>query len=254
MRKNTKKNLYSHRNFPDMSRKIYLIVTAGGSGTRMGADIPKQFLPLAGKAILHRTIERFVEAQPGIRVITVLPAAHIPLWKEYCQKAGFNQPQTIVEGGITRFHSVRNALAKVPDGAIAAIHDGVRPLISIELIRTMFSQMKEGTRALIPVIPTTDTLKSLAKVRLSDGTVGLEPTGEKAPERSFVWGAQTPQIFLSEDIKAAYSLPFDTSFTDDASVAEAKKIPLSYTEGERFNIKITTPEDMLLAEALIQRT
>ena len=228
-----------------MERKKYLVVTAGGSGSRMGADVPKQFLPLQGKAILQRTMERFLEACPGIRILTVLPRDHFGTWKAYCAAHNFNVPQTLVAGGITRFHSVRNALAKIPDGALVAVHDGVRPFVSKELIERMFSRM-EVCRALIPVLPVTDTLKVLDRDR---ETSLLRSAGERL-DRSRVFGAQTPQIFRSEDLKAAYAEAYDPLYTDDASVAENIKIPLSFIEGERFNIKITTPEDLVLAEAI----
>jgi 2-C-methyl-D-erythritol 4-phosphate cytidylyltransferase len=230
-----------------MERKKYLVVTAGGSGLRMGSALPKQFLSLDGRAVLQRTIERFVEASPDIQVITVLPEGHVAWWRRYCQEKGFNCPQRLVKGGITRFHSVRNALAHVPDGAVVAIHDGVRPLLSADLIRAMFAQMDQGVRALIPVVPMVDTLAVLDKV--SDGS--LKDSGELV-DRSRVYGVQTPQVFRSEDLKAAYAQGYDTLFTDDASVARRYGIPLSYIAGERNNIKLTTQEDLLLAEAILR--
>ena len=235
-------------------RKKYLIVVAGGSGSRMGSKIPKQFLELDGMPILQRTIERFAEAEPDIHVITVLPKAHRALWDELCLKHCLNRPQILADGGITRFHSVQNALEKVPDGAFVAIHDGVRPLVSIALIRKMFALMSGGVRALIPVMPITDTLYILDKSE--DGQNDLLPLATapdaEVPDRSRLFGAQTPQMFRSEDIKAAYrDTGFRIDFTDDASVARAYKIPLSYIAGERFNIKITTPEDLSLAELLL---
>ena len=230
-----------------MERKKYLVVTAGGSGLRMGSALPKQFLSLDGRAVLQRTIERFVEACPDIQVITVLPEGPVAWWRRYCQEKGFNCPQRLVKGGITRFHSVRNALAHVPDGAVVAIHDGVRPLLSADLIRAMFAQMDQGVRALIPVVPMVDTLAVLDKV--SDGS--LKDSGELV-DRSRVYGVQTPQVFRSEDLKAAYAQGYDTLFTDDASVARRYGIPLSYIAGERNNIKLTTQEDLLLAEAILR--
>ena len=230
-----------------MERKKYLVVTAGGSGLRMGAALPKQFLSLDGRAVLQRTIERFVEACPDIQVITVLPEGHVAWWRHYCQEKGFNCPQRLVKGGITRFHSVRNALAHVPDGAVVAVHDGVRPLLSLSLIREMLLQVDRGVRALIPVVPTVDTLAVLDKA--SDGM--LQDAGELV-DRSRIYGVQTPQVFRSEDLKAAYAQGYDTLFTDDASVARRYGIPLSYIAGERTNIKLTTREDLLLAEAILQ--
>lgn len=228
-----------------MERKKYVIFTAGGSGTRMKSSEPKQFMLLDGLPVLHRSILAFVEACPDVKVVTVLPEEHIGRWEELCVTYALDVPQKIVKGGITRFHSVRNALEKVPGGAIVAVHDGVRPNVSAGLIRTMFEKMR-SCRALIPVLPVTDTLKSLT--RDADGEIVA--TGDPDPDRSRVYGAQTPQMFLSEDLKAAYGQPFDTAFTDDASVASRYGIPLSYIEGERNNIKLTIPEDFLLLSRL----
>ena len=228
-----------------------LIVMAAGSGTRMGASLPKQFLDLGGKPILRRTIETFVAAVPDLKVVTVLPKEHLAYWKEYCLANDFTCPQLLVAGGITRFHSVRNALGRIPDGAIVAIHDGVRPLVSSGLVRNMFSRMAEGSiRALIPVVPSVDTLKVLDRVEDPLGGTRLVDSGEDV-DRARIFGAQTPQMFMSEDIRAAYSQAFDTSFTDDASVARKKGIPLSFCEGERYNFKLTSPEDLALARMLI---
>ena len=235
-----------------MSRKRILIVMAAGSGVRMGVSVPKQFLDLGGVPILRRTIEVFVSAVPDIKVVTVLPEDHMAFWKDYCVSAEFNCPQTLVHGGITRFHSVQNALRKVPDGAVVAIHDGVRPLLSAAMIRNMFERMDSGeVRALIPVIPSVDTLKVIDRIKDSDGVETMvSPEGEEV-DRSRIFGAQTPQMFLSEDIKAAYSQAFDTAFTDDASVARKKGIPLSFCAGERYNFKLTSPEDLSLARLII---
>lgn len=232
--------------------KIYLVAVAGGSGTRMHSTVPKQFMEIREKAILQRTIEKFTSACPGIKVVTVLPEAHIPYWKEYCLSRNFSHPQTLVHGGVTRFHSVRAALEKVPDGAVVAIHDGVRPLVSTSLIRSMVARM-DSCRALIPVLPVTDTLKALRSVPDGDDGRRLVRIEGREIDRSEVFAAQTPQIFRSEDIKAAYAQPYDTSFTDDASVAERFGIPLEWCLGEKFNLKITTPEDLILAEAIIRK-
>ena len=222
---------------------------AAGSGTRMGADRPKQFIELGGKAILQMTIEVFLKACPGISVVTVLPEDFIDYWKRYCYRHNFTCPQTIVKGGITRFHSVKNALDKVPEGALVAVHDGVRPLVSEKLVAEMFDQMSD-TAALIPVIPCVDTMKVLRK-KGTKGAEILETVPGASVDRSMLYGAQTPQIFHSEVLKSAYSLPYDTSFTDDASVVEKYGKNLSYTMGERFNIKITTADDLVLAKAIM---
>lgn len=229
-----------------MERKKYLVVTAGGTGTRMGAAVPKQFLELDGVPILRRTMEVFLRAIPDIQVITVLPEGHVAYWRQYCLKANFVCPQRLVKGGFTRFHSVKNALKYVPDGALVAVQDGVRPLISVDKVRELF-KAAETAPAVIPVMPVTDTLKVLEK---RGGALAV--TGEQV-DRSRIYGAQTPQVFQSEALKAAYSLQFCTTFTDDASVAERYGIALTFLEGERFNLKITTPEDLVLARAILSQ-
>lgn len=228
-----------------MGKRRYVIIMAAGSGTRMGAPMPKQFLEIGGKAILQHTIEAFVEACPGISVVTVLNSDYVGYWRDYCLRRNFTCPQIIVAGGFTRFHSVRNALDKVPDGAIVAVHDGVRPLVTPRLVRDMFEKA-ETVQSLVPVIPCTDTLKVLQKegeeLKTVEGVVA---------DRSMLYAAQTPQIFHSEMLKSAYSLAYDTMFTDDASVMQKYGQSLSYMIGERLNIKITTQEDLLLAEAVM---
>ncbi|MFA6592818.1 MAG: 2-C-methyl-D-erythritol 4-phosphate cytidylyltransferase [Bacteroidales bacterium] len=234
-----------------MSKKLFLIVMAAGSGSRMGTDLPKQFLDLCGEPVLRRTIEKFTSAINGITVITVLPEKYLSYWKDYCLCSRFNCPQLLVAGGITRFHSVRNALERVPDGAIVAIHDGVRPLVSEELIRNMFAAM-ENHRALVPVLQSVDTLISLRKTVAPDGSQRLEKAGSEVIDREAVYRVQTPQMFLSEDIKTAYSAPYDISFTDDSSVAAKMNIPVSFIEGDRYNVKITTPEDLAFAKLMFE--
>ncbi len=227
-----------------MQRKKYVIIMAAGSGTRMGAQMPKQFLEIDGKAILQKTIEVFLTACPGINVVTVLPKDHIEYWRNYCLEHNFICPQILVSGGITRFHSVRNALDRIPSGAVVAVHDGVRPLVSPEFVRTMFD--KAGNLpALIPVTPCVETVKVLEKKGDE-----LVPVPGATADRSVLYGAQTPQIFHSEIIKEAYGMAYDTAFTDDASVVEKYGKSLSYIIGERLNIKITTVDDLMLAKAI----
>ena len=228
-----------------MDRKKYIVIMAAGSGTRMGAQVPKQFIEIDGKAILQWTIEVFLEACPGISVVTVLPESFIPYWKNYCILHNFICPQVIVKGGITRFHSVRNALERVPEGAVVGIHDGVRPLVTPALVADMFAQA-EYVQALVPVVPCVDTMKVLRR----NGEV-LEAVPGETVDRSVLWGVQTPQVFHSELLKDAYTQPFDTAFTDDASVVEKYGKSLSYTMGERLNIKITTQDDLVLAKAIM---
>ena len=218
---------------------------AAGSGTRMGSDMPKQFIELQGKAVLQRTIEVFQKAESDIKVITVLPEDHIEYWRNYCLERNFICPQILVKGGITRFHSVKNALSKVPDGALVAVHDGVRPLVSVEFLKEMFEKAHD-MQALIPVLPCVDTMKVLH--RIGDELVTAEG---QSVDRSVLFAAQTPQIFHSEVLKKAYEQPYDTSFTDDASVVLKYGKNLSYHLGERFNIKLTTQDDLVLAKAIL---
>ena len=229
-----------------MDRKRYVVIMAAGSGTRMGAQMPKQFLELDGKVILRRTIEVFLDACPGINVIIVLPHQHMSYWRDYCYQNNFICPQILVKGGLTRFHSVKNALEKVPDGALVAIHDGVRPLITPQLVCDMFDKA-ESVPALIPVVPCVDTMKALQPGQNGE----LETIPGMVVDRSVLYGAQTPQIFHSELLKSAYAQAYDTAFTDDASVVERYGKSLSYTMGERLNIKLTTQEDLTLAEAVL---
>lgn len=203
----------------------------------MGTSCPKQFLELGGIPVLQRTIENFLEACPKAEVLTVLPSEHISTWKELCGKYALNCPQTLVAGGITRFHSVRNALEKIPDGAIVSVHDGVRPLASVSMIRSMIEKM-DSCCALVPAVPVVDSLK------FRDGTL-------PEPDRSRIVAVQTPQMFHSEILKDAYRQAYQECFTDDASVVARKGVPISYVDGERFNIKLTTPEDLKLAELIV---
>lgn len=221
-----------------MQRKVFVVIVAGGNGTRMGGDIPKQFLEIDGVPVLQRTIERFVSAIPEIKIITVLPGEHFSTWKDLCLKHSFFCPQKLVEGGITRFHSVRNALENVPDGAIVGIHDGVRPFISIELIRKLYAMMETET-AVAPMLKITDSLK------FADGSF-------PEPDRNNIISVQTPQLFRSEDIKAAYRQAYSPAFTDDVSVAVRNGVHVSFADGEKLNIKLTTKEDLILAGAILE--
>ena len=232
-----------------MSRKKYAIIMAAGSGTRMGAEMPKQFIELGGKAILQMTIEVFLSACPGVSIITVLPESHMDYWRQYCLDRNFICPQVLVKGGITRFHSVRNALDKVPEGAVVAVHDAVRPLVTEAFVKTMFEKA-ETTPALIPVLPCVDTMKVLETKRINGEDTLVTMEGQTV-DRSVLYAAQTPQIFHSETLKEAYGQAFDTAFTDDASVVLKNGKNLSYLIGERFNIKLTTQDDLVLAKAIL---
>lgn len=217
---------------------IYAIILAAGSGSRMGAAIPKQFLRLDGKTILQRSIERIHESIPEAKIITVLSKEYFKTWKEICAADSLDCPQVLVAGGITRFQSVRNALKKVPDGAIVLIHDGVRPFISGSKLNEMLAKMDDA-QALIPTLALTDTIRWKE-------ACGIEL------DRSKIISVQTPQFFHSELIKKAYDQAYRLSYTDDASVAESYGVEIKYTSGERYNIKLTTVEDLALAEFILK--
>ncbi|MBQ3314304.1 MAG: 2-C-methyl-D-erythritol 4-phosphate cytidylyltransferase [Prevotella sp.] len=218
----------------------YIIIVAGGKGLRMGSDIPKQFLPIGGKPVLMRTLERFREYSKDIQIILVLPEAQQAYWHELCQDYHFDVEYTLANGGQTRFHSVQNGLAKVPDDAIGVVgvHDGVRPFPSIEVIRNCYTTAREK-KAVIPVIPVVETVRH------------LEGEQSKTVPRDAYRLVQTPQTFDIQLLKAANRQPYNDGFTDDASVVEAFGYNITLVEGNRENIKITTPYDLKIAEVLI---
>lgn len=232
------------------NREKYLIVTAAGKGRRMGGNLPKQFLDLGGAPVLKRTIELFRAAVPDIRVLTVLSPEMKEFWKELCYQHSFFQTQKLVDGGLTRFHSIKNALAYVPDDALVAVHDGVRPLLSSDLVRRLFA-LAEEKAGVVPCLPVSDTLRCLEQM-------GENSSSQPLPPREKMFQIQTPQIFDARLLKAAYTLPYEPFFTDDASVVEKylslhpeEKGRLYYELGEKNNIKLTTPEDMILAKAIL---
>lgn len=222
-----------------MEAKRFALIVAGGSGTRMGNAIPKQFLLLAGKPVLQHTISRF---HPHVHEIwVVLPEQHMPLWNELCLKYQFTVPHKLVAGGSTRFESVKNGLTQIQEAGWVAVHDGVRPLISDECIKSTFITASEQGNAICAVKPK-DSVRFL---RTPHDAVSLY--------RDACRLIQTPQIFDVQTIKSAYeNLEFRDEFTDDASVAEAYGVKIHLSDGEYSNIKITTPEDLVLAEALLQ--
>ena len=207
---------------------------------RMGSDIPKQFLPIGGKPVLMRTLERFREYSKDIQIILVLPEAQQAYWHQLCQEYHFDVEYTLANGGQTRFHSVQNGLAKVPDDAIGVVgvHDGVRPFPSIEVIRNCYTTAREK-KAVIPVIPVVETVRH------------LEGEQSKTVPRDAYRLVQTPQTFDIQLLKAANRQPYNDGFTDDASVVEAFGYNITLIEGNRENIKITTPYDLKIAEVLI---
>ncbi len=223
-----------------MNRKKYVIVPAGGKGVRMGSELPKQFLEIGGKPILRLSVEKFIQAVEDVEIILVLPSSYKQYWKDYNRGCGFLDRYIVADGGITRFHSVQNALRYVKDDSIVAIHDAVRPIVGVDLIRRLYEEA-ENFPAVIPVMSVVDSLRELA------GTSSLPV------DRSRFVYVQTPQVFHSDLLKAAYSQAYSKSFTDDASVVEAYGCDIKLVPGERTNIKITTMEDLLLASSLLGR-
>lgn len=221
----------------------YAIIVAGGKGERMGSSTPKQFLELNGKPILMHTLEKFKTTIPSIEIILALPENQIDFWEGLFNKYEVPKvPHQIIKGGQTRFHSVQNALKLVKEKSIVAIHDGVRPLVSADCITTCFKEAEDKGNA-IPVI---DMVESLRNVSKQDNT-------NKAVARTCYKIVQTPQCFSSELIHKAYQQEYDTSFTDDASVVEKLGNTINLVKGNKENIKITTSEDLIVAEAFISQ-
>jgi 2-C-methyl-D-erythritol 4-phosphate cytidylyltransferase len=218
--------------------KLYAVIVAGGSGKRMGAEMPKQYLELAGKPVLMHTLERFKEFDDSIELITVLPENQLRFWDELQKKYSFEVPHTIVKGGKARFYSVKNGLKFVDAPGLVAIHDGVRPFVSIDTIKRCFETAEKAGNA-IPVISPSDTLRMVT----DNGSVPLN--------RLFVKQVQTPQVFSADLIKRAYMQEYLPEFTDDATVLEKTGIQINMVEGNRENIKITNPEDLLISAALL---
>jgi 2-C-methyl-D-erythritol 4-phosphate cytidylyltransferase len=224
---------------PIIMKKV-VIVVAGGSGKRMKSDIPKQFLCLLGKPILMHTIEKFYSYDPTIEIRLVLPHQLIPVWNELCKKYNFVLQHSIFQGGETRFHSVKNGLSGINKTSLIAVHDAVRPLVSIETINNTFKIAKEKGSA-IPVMPLTESIREL---------IGENSVSRKRDEYCSV---QTPQVFQSEILLKSYNTEYDVSFTDDASVVEKAGYQIWLAHGNEENIKITTAIDLIISEALMNQ-
>lgn len=218
----------------------YAVIVAGGKGLRMGASIPKQFLPVNGLPILMLTIKRFREYDGSLRIILVLPKEQHEYWNELCKNYHFTDAYAVVEGGETRFHSVRNGLAAIPDDTqgVVGIHDGVRPFPSVEVIRACYETARTA-KAVIPVVPVVETVRHIMPG-------GKTETVDRADYRL----VQTPQTFDIQLLKQAYAQPYRDCFTDDASVVESAGHEVTLIDGNRENIKITTPFDLRIARIL----
>lgn len=220
----------------------YALIVAGGSGTRMGVEIPKQFITIGNKPILMHTIQKFVGLTTQIDIVLVLPKNQIDKWFELCKEYNFKIEHKIVVGGETRFHSVKNGLNEIviPD-SIVAIHDGVRPFVTQKVIEECY-KVAEKLRNAIPVI------KPVESVRMENSS------GSYPVDRNSVYLVQTPQVFQSAIIKECYQTAFQPSYTDDASVAEFHGIKINLVDGNRENIKITSPLDLKIAESILLDT
>lgn len=218
--------------------KKYVLIVAGGSGSRMGQKIPKQFIPVNGKPILIHTFEAFLKYSADVIFILVIPVSHIQTWKEICSEYDFTTPHVIREGGDTRFQSVKNGLGAIMDDGLVAIHDGVRPCVPVEVIESSFMVAeKEGS--------------AVTAVSVSDSLRMKSESGSTPVNRDDYVMVQTPQTFWVDRIKKAYSIKEQKSFTDDASVYEASGMKITLIEGSDLNIKVTSPGDLSVVEGLL---
>ena len=222
------------------STPTYAIIVAGGVGQRMGAKIPKQFLEIKGRPILIRTIEAYSDFSEALQVILVLPELHLETWKKVCARYGFDTPITVVTGGNTRFQSVKKGLQAIEgNDGLVAIHDGVRPLVGVDIIKESFEKAAQHGSA-VAVVPLKDSIRQ------------VHTSGSTALNRENYRIVQTPQTFHLGRIKQAYSIDEDAAFTDDASVWEASGNSITLIDGSEKNLKITTIRDLLIAETLMK--
>ena len=218
----------------------YAIIVAGGKGLRMGGELPKQFIPIEGRPVLMRTLDAFYAYDNSIKIILVLPTDHQTYWKQLCYEYQFAVPHLIANGGATRFHSVQNGLSLVdaPE-ALVAVHDGVRPFVSHAVMSRCYHDAAE-MGAVVPVIPVVETVRQMVG-EASSITV----------DRNAYRLVQTPQTFRASLLRRAYQQPYCDAFTDDASVVETLGETVHLVEGNRENIKLTTPFDLTIATALL---
>ncbi len=219
--------------------KKYVIIVAGGSGIRMNRAVPKQFIELQGIPMLMHTIRKFARAIPEINIVLVLSLPYRKQWETLCKKHNFVIPHQLADGGETRFHSVKNGLAIVPEDCLVGIHDAARPLVNKQTIMNTFNAAQQKGNA-SPAISLNESIREVVK------------GNNKAVDRNNYFIIQTPQCFQSGLIKKAFLQEYNPVFTDDASVLEAMGEKINLIEGNRENIKITTPQDLIIAEAIMQ--
>lgn len=220
--------------------KDYAIIVAAGSGSRMKTALPKQFLELSGKPVLVRTLEKFNLFNPHIELLLVLNVEYIQFWEDLCRTIHFSVPHKIIAGGKERFFSVKNAIDCIDDEtAIVAIHDAVRPLVSMKTLEAVYHTGREKSAA-VPVVSIHDSIRK------------VDELGKSQPiDRQHLRIVQTPQCFELNVLRKAYEQTYHPSFTDDATVVESSGISIHLVEGNWSNIKITTPEDLRMAESLV---
>ncbi len=223
-----------------MKSDEYALIVAGGTGRRMKSDLPKQFLEISGWPILMHTIKAFYQYSSQLKIILVLPEGDFDTWYELCKRHDFQIVHQLQSGGNTRFQSVKRGLEKLPDTGLVAIHDGVRPLIEEAIIANSFNLARKDQSA-------------IAAVRLKESIRKVDDQTSKALDRSKFRLIQTPQTFDLALIKQAYLIAEDQALTDDASVVERAGYKISLFEGSYRNIKITTPEDLVIASSLMER-
>jgi 2-C-methyl-D-erythritol 4-phosphate cytidylyltransferase len=219
--------------------KKYAVIVAGGTGMRMGAEMPKQFLPLRGQPVLWHTLTAFLQAYSDLEIILVLPEAHIQTGQDILRSTQDPERIWMAVGGATRFESVKNGLAHIHQHSIVFVHDGVRCLLTPDLVRRCYDMAMEYGNA-IPAVPAIDT------IRIENFN------GNSQIDRTKVRIIQTPQTFYSDIIKAAFEQEYESAFTDEASVVERLGVKINLVEGEVTNIKITQPMDILIAERILE--
>ncbi len=222
----------------EIGMEKFVVLVAGGSGSRMQSALPKQFMLLANKPVLMHSIQAFYEYDKNIQIVVVLPQAQLEQWETICKQHSFHIPHQTIQGGATRFHSVQQGLSLVSAGSLVAVHDGVRPLVSRETISAVFSETEKNGNA-VPCIPLNDSIRELNK------------DSNRALFRENYRLVQTPQCFQSNILKKAFLQAYQESFTDCASVAEADGNKINLVAGNIENIKLTTPEDFIIASAYL---
>ncbi len=222
--------------------KKYVIIVAGGKGLRMGSEVPKQFLPIGGKPVLMRTMEAFHSYDPQIHLVLVLPVVQQVYWKGLCDKHSFVLSYRLADGGETRFHSVKNGLDTIhsDEDALVAVHDGVRPFVSTGVIARCFDEAVRTGAA----VPVTDVVETVRQLEAGGHSITVSRDDYRL--------VQTPQVFSLLLLKRAYAQPYEPAFTDDASVVEALGHRVTLVKGNRENIKLTTPFDLMIADTLLK--